>query len=526
LKALHYSVDHLTIKNDLVFIYGWVFDEKLIIDSLFLVLKKEGALKKIPLQYGNFRRDVKQAFSRHGRSGCSGFIGLGSFHAEVSEQDNIFLEINYQNLTNKILLPIEFNNLRYQIMQSDRHKLLIGKFNYIYGYLKKNGFKIAIKKIYRKYSTKILSIQKKNVPKFCSENLVLIVDHSLGGGANKYREKLEEDIRIDNGIVVVLSFSVNDLAYILQFKSNSYENNIVIKDFQMVCKILRNYSFREVIYNNAVSIPRVNKLLKLLSELKTNGSKLTILIHDYYSICPSNFLLNNKGQYCGIPEVGHCNECLTINPNGFVTLGQDQEINKWRTSWGELLETANQVVCFSEDSKFKMLQVYPNIKHLLKVIPHRHVNFAVDNCTPSNTSSFCIGVIGDISYHKGAKLIENLAHEIANQDLKIKIKIIGRLYSDYPAEIIEEYGQYELKKLPLIIEKSGANIFLFPSICPETFSYTVQEIMSLDLPLACFDIGAPPERVKNYHKGLVMDSMDPGDVLKSLICFYEKIYNA
>jgi glycosyltransferase involved in cell wall biosynthesis len=38
---------------------------------------------------------------------------------------------------------------------------------------------------------------------------------------------------------------------------------------------------------------------------------------------------------------------------------------------------------------------------------------------------------------------------------------------------------------------------LLPSIWPETFSYVTQELMSLGVPLVCFDLGAPAECVRH-----------------------------
>ncbi len=67
---------------------------------------------------------------------------------------------------------------------------------------------------------------------------------------------------------------------------------------------------------------------------------------------------------------------------------------------------------------------------------------------------------------------------------------------------------------------------LFPSICPETFSYVVHELMDMKLPVASFNFGAPAERLASYSKGLVLSSMDPASVLDELISFHRKTYLA
>jgi len=65
---------------------------------------------------------------------------------------------------------------------------------------------------------------------------------------------------------------------------------------------------------------------------------------------------------------------------------------------------------------------------------------------------------------------------------------------------------------------------LIPSICPETFCYTAEEIMLMEMPLAVFDLGAPAERVRNYNKGLVIEKIDAQYALEELLKFSRKIF--
>lgn len=67
---------------------------------------------------------------------------------------------------------------------------------------------------------------------------------------------------------------------------------------------------------------------------------------------------------------------------------------------------------------------------------------------------------------------------------------------------------------------------LFPSIWPETFSYVAQELVELDLPVACFDLGAPAERLRNYSKGMILKETTASAILDDLISFHRRIYPA
>ena len=59
-------------------------------------------------------------------------------------------------------------------------------------------------------------------------------------------------------------------------------------------------------------------------------------------------------------------------------------------------------------------------------------------------------------------------------------------------------GRYKVSELDKIIMEQGISAVLFPSICPETFSYTVSELIHVGIPVACFNLGAQAEKIKGY----------------------------
>jgi glycosyltransferase involved in cell wall biosynthesis len=91
------------------------------------------------------------------------------------------------------------------------------------------------------------------------------------------------------------------------------------------------------------------------------------------------------------------------------------------------------------------------------------------------------------------------------------------------SNIVSQTGSYERSELVEKIEGSGANVFLFPSVWPETFSYVTQELMCLDVPIVCFDLGAPAERVRQYAKGWVIPLAHADVILDDIISFHDAI---
>ena len=78
-------------------------------------------------------------------------------------------------------------------------------------------------------------------------------------------------------------------------------------------------------------------------------------------------------------------------------------------------------------------------------------------------------------------------------------------------------GRYMRSELPDLVEHYGVDMVWFPSIWPETFSYVTEEVMDMGLPIACFDIGAPAERVRGYAGGLVLQNKDARQALMAML---------
>ena len=99
---------------------------------------------------------------------------------------------------------------------------------------------------------------------------------------------------------------------------------------------------------------------------------------------------------------------------------------------------------------------------------------------------------------KGQEFLKDLVKEIEKRDLDIQVVLIGEISEHIKSKHFEVTGRYQREELPELVQKYEIDIFIIPSVCPETFSYTTQEIMMMNMPLMVFDLGAPAERVKEY----------------------------
>ena len=117
---------------------------------------------------------------------------------------------------------------------------------------------------------------------------------------------------------------------------------------------------------------------------------------------------------------------------------------------------------------------------------------------------------------KGANVVRAMAEKISTTD-NVKIIVIGTMKQ--PPKNVRVHGTYRPRALPHIMRKYNIDIVFIPSIWPETFSYTTSEAMSMGLPIACYDMGAPAERVSQYHRGLVLSEIAPHKNLNQIVQF-------
>jgi O-antigen biosynthesis protein len=357
----------------------------------------------------------------------------------------------------------------------------------------------------------------------------IIIDHELGGGANKFRqnrvanfiEKRRPFARVKpngSGLTELIVYCGD------QFQSFHFEHwntlNAILEPRRPGAgKGTRNSKIVWLV-NNLVGFAKVPEILEFLVERKESfRDRVQVMTHDFLAVCPSYNLMNAKSHYCGVPALARCRTCLPENPFAAAE-ARRMPIEAWRRSWGRLLRAADRIVHFSESSREVMSKAFPDLGDNVVVKPHR-LNWAtrrklkVFPIRPGETLR--IGVAGSIGDAKGAAMVVKAAKAIARQKLDVEIVVLGRLGRAAKSDRLRILGPYTNKELPKLIERERIHVFWVPSVWPETYSYVTTELMRLNVPIACFNLGAPAERVARYPLGRVIERIDPVLAVKELV---------
>ena len=371
---------------------------------------------------------------------------------------------------------------------------------------------------------------------------ILFIDHDLGGGANLYRNNyIKKEVASGNKILL-FTFNFHRKTYDLSFFYNKHNLSFYTKNIEQIKNILTKYvKIDRVILSETVSFPTISTLLDLILSLQeSHNAKLTTLIHDYFCICPCYTLLDHTDTFCGPPDnISHCLNCLPQNNQEFRIFYKNPDIIFWRRKWKYILDKSHEIICFSHSSKEILLKAYINISHdKILVIPHTtdHLNswLLEKDLSKKNTLkkyTISIGILGNIQIPKGAAIVEKMLSIIEEEQRHIQIIIIGEIATSVNSKHLTVTGKYTHDRLQHIILQNNIDIFLTPAIWPETFSYTSEEIMQMNLPLAVFNIGAPAERAINYNKALIISKIDARTALDEItnyissICSRQEINN-
>jgi glycosyltransferase involved in cell wall biosynthesis len=155
--------------------------------------------------------------------------------------------------------------------------------------------------------------------------------------------------------------------------------------------------------------------------------------------------------------------------------------------------------------------------------PHKLSLSFLNKPQPKFDNGLHIGVIGAINYAKGTAIVAEMAKIIESEGNDTTLTVIGPFDGWLRGKHITLTGPYKLEDLPSLLSDFRINICFLPSIWPETFSYVTSELMALDMPLCCFDLGAPAERVRGYSKGLIISQIDAAIALAQIRGFYESL---
>lgn len=325
----------------------------------------------------------------------------------------------------------------------------------------------------------------------------LVVCHNRGGGTGSY---MINKFGNNQDVLFLKKIYAADKDYLYCFE-NSYNHNTFYFQPSTISSFKINIS--EI---NIVAVESFMSLEKLFNWFKSFNVSITYDIHDYHCVWYEAHFVH-KGKLLSKNE---------LKRSVLRYIGTRITFSEWHKIWNDFFPYVKQINAFSKSSKQIFSEYYPDFTDKVKVTPHS-LDYIKCGKLKSIPEKFSVGIFGNIQdFDKGSEVVKSFLLFSKNKDYNVFFN--GQLKKDciVQAPNIHFMGRYEVNNLDKIIEEQGISVVLFPSVCPETFSYTISELIHVGIPIACFNIGAQAEKVSKYEYGEIISDYTNISILAAL----------
>lgn len=268
-------------------------------------------------------------------------------------------------------------------------------------------------------------------------------------------------------------------------------------------------AFREVLDEHLVGAVLVSSLIGHDLAALDSGIPTVVVQHDFHPLCPA---INSyfDGLCPGCPDE-RLIRCSTANGdfNLFPGQGAEQRLQV-RRAYLELLQKRSvPVVVPSHSVAHRLRRILPEMERTEFVtIPHGQDLVAAS--TPLGAPAQAgerlrIVVLGTLAVSKGLRLLEQAVAgltEIAELHL-VGAGELGELFADHPQ--VKLHPRYEPAQLTDILGGIRPHLGMLLSVWPETYSYTLTELISCGIPPLATRLGAFAERIRHDETGFLCE---------------------
>ena len=280
--SFRYSIDSVAYRNGLVYGWGWYLHDAAPAKRVTLELQgKDGAISRVRCGIDRTREDVAHVFPSTPHATSSGIIFQGKIPTNFD--GNVLLKVELSNgelLEHEVAgFPQSFTGETFEVrvvggqLQRGLRHLRAGRWSIMFRRLremaaeaKKNFFVASGKKL--QFSA--------------HEPFVLIIDHQLGGGANKFSQDKLEALKSQGQAVAYLRFNLPRLQFELSRQKNAAVENQIFMDLASALDVIASLNIAEIIINNLVSYPEPKHILEWVRSTKSK-KKCTVrfYLHDF-----------------------------------------------------------------------------------------------------------------------------------------------------------------------------------------------------------------------------------------------------
>jgi GT2 family glycosyltransferase/glycosyltransferase involved in cell wall biosynthesis len=330
-------------------------------------------------------------------------------------------------------------------------------------------------------------------------SFVLVLSHVLGGGTNIAISDIENSIGYESSAKMGLCCREDG------FIELTIESPVILAvfaptDVDAIFEILDVAEIRVVAAHQLLGFSE-QFITRFIDWVRPYHS--VYYAHDFYPMCPRVTMINALDEFCDIATPDVCARCLEIGGSHESSQLSELTPAAHRNLFLRTLHAFRYIVVPSESAARYYRRAFPTIA--IRVIPHPEFS-TIYPAFPRNGTDDELTLLGALGKHKGSRQLFELAQRAALTHPTLRFKIIG--YTDIDKALsklgnVEITGKYEPGDLPRHFAVAKGRLALFLSRWPETYSYTLSEVVRFGFVPIVPDIGAPAERVRSSGYGVI-----------------------
>ena len=311
---------------------------------------------------------------------------------------------------------------------------------------------------------------------------VLHITHHLGGGTKKHIAELGTYLQNSMDALVIRPVEDGCITLFLGAIDSAPHIQFSLPDaYPELLRLLEYVGVSRLHFHHTLSLE--TSVWGLPHDL---GVPFDITLHDYYFLNANPTQTDAKGRFTRDQDAQVSSYPLPVS------------LHEWQENQNQLLQAADRVIAPSGYMAKLFAEYFPHIDYTVVYHPDSEMDMPYpDLLRPREDGEVLrILVIGALSLEKGADILESTAVMAQKTSAPLEFHLLGYAYRPL-AGAVKEYGAYEEARIDSLIKDLAPDLVWFPALWPETYSYTLSEVMRTGLPMVVPNLGAFPERVAN-----------------------------
>lgn len=316
---------------------------------------------------------------------------------------------------------------------------------------------------------------------------LLFVSHNMGGGCERHIQELSEYLRGDLEILTVRASHKKQA--ILHFGTRRDGIGLRFKmpgDYGELLKLCKYLTISRIHYHHLMALHP--KFQDLPGDL---DMPYDVTLHDSWFINPDTTFTVKKGCHTQDPDMPD-RICPDTGP-----VPDNMAAHKRPKNHARFLYQADRVIAPSVYTARLYKHHFPNLMPIVAHHPDREKcgPYPAVCMAPVRPGEFLsVAVLGALNREKGADILEETALQCRDRGFKVKFHLIGYGYRTLAKTVIT-LGPYKEYMLKHHIKNIQPHLIWFPTLCPETYSYTLSAALEAGKPVVASDMGTFLERL-------------------------------